>query len=181
MNFKAISKSWDVLVFFNSGYAVSQGLSEDLIGGLLAAAASSGIVGTLIYPRARKRLGLRRTGLVALGAELSSLTLCVISVFMPGSPFDPLYFTRETAEDTATALTGNNAYIPSIPSFKNNTLPVYTENVMDDVTSTVTWNQTSLHVFEDTKTHSQVSIALLMAGIIGARIGNVNLLFSHIS
>ena len=178
MNFKAISKSWDVFLHY-SGYAVSQGLSEDLIGGLLAAAASSGIVGTLIYPRARKRLGLRRTGLVALGAELSSLTLCVISVFMPGSPFDPLYFTRETAADPV--LTGNNAYIPSIPSFKNNTLPVFTENLIDDVTSTVTWNQTSLPVFEDTKTHSQVSIALLMAGIIGARIGNLNLLSSHIS
>ncbi|XP_053374081.1 solute carrier family 40 member 1-like [Mercenaria mercenaria] len=135
------------------GYAYSQGLSEDLIGGLLAAAACSGIIGTFLYPRIRMRIGLQRTGLYALAAEISSLTLCVISIFCPGSPFDPLYFSR---------------YSKVI----NNT-----ETITESYLSTFYTNNTTVNVTSEPTTapapfaSSYVSISLLMTGIIGARIG----------
>ncbi|XP_060598850.1 solute carrier family 40 member 1-like isoform X2 [Ruditapes philippinarum] len=134
------------------GYAYSQGLSEDLIGGLVAAAACSGIIGTFLYPKIRHQIGLQRTGLYALAAEVSSLTLCVISIFCPGSPFDPLYFSRNSNAEI-----DSENLIEYTTSFSNNitTFNVTTEP-MTDSASAVT---------------SYVSISLLLTGIIGARIG----------
>jgi iron-regulated transporter 1 len=138
------------------GYAYSQGLSEDLIGGLVAAAACSGIIGTFLYPKIRHQIGLQRTGLYALAAEVSSLTLCVISIFCPGSPFDPLYFSRNSNAEI-----DSENLIEYTTSFSNNitTFNVTTEP-MTDSASAVT---------------SYVSISLLLTGIIGARIGKLKL------
>ncbi|XP_052783314.1 solute carrier family 40 member 1-like isoform X2 [Mya arenaria] len=156
-----------VLGFHNItiGYAVSQGLSEDLIGGLLAAAAASGIVGTLLYPRIRRWLGLRKTGLVALGEELTSLTLCVISVFAPGSPFDPLYYIRDKEMDLPLHSTPRQLQLAM--NYSTTTLSHF-----QIVNSTdVFISNTTLGTLDAEGPSSLVSISLLMAGIIGARVG----------
>ncbi|WAR28210.1 S40A1-like protein [Mya arenaria] len=146
-------------------YAVSQGLSEDLIGGLLAAAAASGIVGTLLYPRIRRWLGLRKTGLVALGEELTSLTLCVISVFAPGSPFDPLYYIRDKEMDLPLHSTPRQLQLAM--NYSTTTLSHF-----QIVNSTdVFISNTTLGTLDAEGPSSLVSISLLMAGIIGARVG----------
>ena len=74
-------------VFF-AAYAVTQGVSESILGILMGASAIFGMLGTFIYPVLRRRVGLVRTGLLALSAQVVCLSLCVVSVWMPGSPFD---------------------------------------------------------------------------------------------
>ena len=83
----------NALILF-SGYAYSQGLTESLIGGLMALGAITGIIGTFAFTRIRKRIGIERTGLIAFSAEIICLTLCVAAVWAPGSPFDPGYFLK---------------------------------------------------------------------------------------
>ncbi|KAK7508553.1 hypothetical protein BaRGS_00000119 [Batillaria attramentaria] len=84
-----------VLGFHNItvAYAITQGLSESVLGILSGTAALFGIFGTFAYPLIRRRVGLIRTGIIALSCQVSCLTLCVASIWMPGSPFDP-YYTR---------------------------------------------------------------------------------------
>lgn len=65
-----------------------QGISEALIGILMAAGSLFGIFGTFLYPLMRKCLGLPRTGIFGLSMEVLSLVPCVLSIWMPGSPFD---------------------------------------------------------------------------------------------
>lgn len=57
----------------------------------MGASAVFGILGTFVYPVLRHRVGLVRTGIFGLSAEVLCLILCVVSIWMPGSPFDPFY------------------------------------------------------------------------------------------
>ncbi|XP_073529385.1 ferroportin-like isoform X2 [Phyllobates terribilis] len=70
------------------GYAYTQGLSGSVLSILMGSSAISGIIGTVAFTGLRRRCGLVRTGLVSGLAQLSSLVLCALSVFMPGSPLD---------------------------------------------------------------------------------------------
>lgn len=81
--------------FPHSAYAVTQGVSESILGILMGVSAVFGILGTFAYPVLRRRLGLMRTGIFALSSQVACLTLCVVSIWMPGSPFDPLYLVRQ--------------------------------------------------------------------------------------
>lgn len=47
-------------------------------------------MGTFVFPPARKLFGVRLVALLSLLAELACLVLCVVAVFLPGSPYDPL-------------------------------------------------------------------------------------------
>ena len=70
---------------------MTQGLSESVLGILMGSSAVFGIIGTFAYPVIRRHAGLVRTGLIALSCQVSCLTLCIVSIWMPGSPFDPFY------------------------------------------------------------------------------------------
>eukprot|EP00092_Neocalanus_flemingeri_P013086 GFUD01014101.1.p1 GENE.GFUD01014101.1~~GFUD01014101.1.p1 ORF type:complete len:517 (-),score=89.43 GFUD01014101.1:192-1742(-) len=70
-------------------YSIMQCVSESVLGILVAVSALVGIVGSLAFPPLRKLLGAERTGMVGMGALVMSLSLCVVSVWLPGSPFDP--------------------------------------------------------------------------------------------
>ncbi|XP_054944996.1 ferroportin isoform X2 [Physeter macrocephalus] len=71
-----------------TGYAYTQGLSGSILSILMGASAITGIMGTVAFTWLRRKCGLVRTGLISGFAQLSCLILCVISVFMPGSPLD---------------------------------------------------------------------------------------------
>ena len=71
-----------------TGYAQMQGLSGSVLGFLNGAGGVFGILGALIYPRLRRLLGLPRTGLTGLCLLTACLAPCVVSVWLPGSPFD---------------------------------------------------------------------------------------------
>jgi len=79
-------------------FAIMQGVTESVLGILVAVSALVGIVGSLAFPPLRKWLGEERAGMVGMGALVSSLSLCVVSVWLPGSPFDPWFDNSEIAE-----------------------------------------------------------------------------------
>ena len=58
------------------------------MGCLVGVSAIFGVVGALLFPLVRYHFGLLKTGLVGNICLISSLTLCVVSVWSPGSPFD---------------------------------------------------------------------------------------------
>ena len=81
-----------VLGFDNITWAFSlkQCVSETILGFLLGASALVGIAGSLVYPHLKKCLGnVERGGIFGMLCLVSSLSLCVVSVWLPGSPFDP--------------------------------------------------------------------------------------------
>ena len=86
---------------------MTQGLSESVLGILMGSSAVFGILGTFAYPVIRRHAGLVRTGLIALSCQLSCLTLCIVSIWMPGSPFDPFY--RNTGLHHGRCGTGNTS------------------------------------------------------------------------
>ncbi|XP_035824645.1 solute carrier family 40 member 1 [Aplysia californica] len=137
------------------GYAKIQGLSESTIGIMMGGGGLFGIFGTMLYPTMHRWLGLPRTGLASLTLQSSCLVMCVVSVWLPGSPFDlfddlpldPVNCTNLTA--TIPAVDVNASTI--LPPILNTSIP---ENIAcPDVEN------------------SLVSVIVLMAGIIAARLG----------
>ena len=158
--------------FFFSGFVYSQGLSEDVIGGLRGAAAFVGIIGTFLYPIIRRKVGLQRTGLYALAAQITSLTLCVISVFAPGSPFDPLYFTRSKEQHLVVRENTTSAVL--MTSSNNDNYPQVSDSTRSQSVVNSTWSDLNiLEPMVESGPSSYVSIALLLTGIIGSRAGKL--------
>ncbi|KAM9803113.1 solute carrier family 40 member 1 [Syngnathus typhle] len=137
-----------------TGYAYTQGLNGSVLSLLMGASAVSGICGTVAFTWVRKKCGLVRTGFISGVAQLSCLMLCVFSVFAPGSPLDlsvspfqDVYShlvgekTLPEAEQLVIALTGGNVTATGAPSQE---LP---------------------------SVKSYMSVSLLFAGVIAARVG----------
>lgn len=70
------------------GYSLMQCVTESILGMLVAVSAGVGIMGSLSFPFFRRSLGAARAGLIGLAMQISTLSLCVISIWLPGSPFD---------------------------------------------------------------------------------------------
>ena len=45
-----------------------------------------------MFPFLRKCMGLAKTGIFGFISLISCLSLCVVSIFLNGSPFDPYYY-----------------------------------------------------------------------------------------
>ena len=71
------------------GYSLMQCVTESVLGLLVAVSAGLGILGSLSFPHLRRWLGSARAGLVGVVLLISALSLCVVSIWLPGSPFDP--------------------------------------------------------------------------------------------
>ncbi|KAK2142599.1 hypothetical protein LSH36_935g00079 [Paralvinella palmiformis] len=67
------------------GYAYANGITESIVGILTGLAGIAGILGSLIYPMLRTRLGLEKTGIFGFWFEISCLTLPLISIWLPGN------------------------------------------------------------------------------------------------
>ncbi|XP_077393139.1 solute carrier family 40 member 1 [Festucalex cinctus] len=134
-----------------TGYAYTQGLNGSILSLLMGASAVSGICGTVAFTRVRKKCGLIRTGFISGMAQLSCLMLCVFSVFAPGSPFDL-----------------------SVSPFRDiyhlvgeKTVPE-AERVIGDL---IGGNVTATGAPTEELPSSYVSVSLLFAGVIAARVG----------
>ena len=75
------------------GFCLSQCVTEWLLGVLVGISAVIGVIGSLAFPYIRKCIGLEKTGIVGMTALVSALSLCVVSVWVDGSPFNPFYYT----------------------------------------------------------------------------------------
>ena len=73
----------------HTGYIYANGLSEGYVGVATACSSVAGILGALIYTQLHRCLGLERTGLVSFTFQISMLCFCVLSIWLPGSPFQP--------------------------------------------------------------------------------------------
>ncbi|CAI9556870.1 unnamed protein product [Staurois parvus] len=144
-----------------TGYAYTQGLSAFVLSLLMGASAVFGIIGTVAFTWLRRMCGLVRTGFISGIAQLFCLVLCMVSVFMPGSPFD---LNVSPFENLGTHLFGGQ------PVSTVSSAAVHQVNL----TSTI---QSILNDFNSTTTQPHdvsiplTSVSLLFAGIITCRIG----------
>ncbi|KAJ7345545.1 hypothetical protein JRQ81_001495 [Phrynocephalus forsythii] len=140
-----------------TGYAYTQGLSGSTLSLLMGASAITGIMGTVAFTWLRRKCGLVRTGLISGVAQLSSLVLCVISVFMPGSPLD---LTVSPFADISARLFESDPLPTMVPlevPFTTGMPPVVNGSTLEPGLA-----PTSVPL---------VSVSLLFAGVIAARVG----------
>lgn len=144
-----------------TGYAYTQGLSGSILSILMGASAITGIMGTVAFTWLRRKCGLVRTGLISGFAQLSCLILCVVSVFMPGSPLD---LTVSPFKDTRSRFID----VDSAPAAISTETP---EMILTTVMLTTNGSDPSVFSAMSAKSESLISVSLLFAGVIAARIG----------
>ena len=131
-----------------------------------------GILGTLSYPSFRRRLGLERTGLFASGIQISCLCLCVVAIFLPGSPFVLLH-PEETLLLEAVTTTTSAPFVVYNATDGNHSdfeAALAEPAIIVDALFAKKNQFVAANPFG-----SYVSIGIMMAGIIAARFGLWNL------
>ncbi|XP_026552709.1 solute carrier family 40 member 1 [Pseudonaja textilis] len=144
-----------------TGYAYTQGLSGSTLSLLMGASALTGILGTVAFTWLRNKCGLIRTGIISGIAQLSSLVLCVISVFTPGSPLD---LTVSPFADISARLFESSPLATVAPDGGFLEMAVTTE-------MPALVNATSSDPGLAPSPESLISVSLLFAGVIVARVG----------
>ncbi|KAI8489962.1 hypothetical protein Bbelb_323230 [Branchiostoma belcheri] len=150
------------------GFVYTQGLSELAVSLLVAAGAVLGVAGTFIYPPLRKKVGLHRTGLISGTLHWSILILCVVSVWAPGSPFDPFYYTRTSNVTLADVTLPPD--VPPPPTFTPSSNSSASPFSFTDLAVSPVTNTTAAPA-EVRPGWMYASVALLMAGVTLGRIG----------
>ncbi|XP_075263810.1 solute carrier family 40 member 1-like isoform X2 [Convolutriloba macropyga] len=73
-----------------NGYMMLQGFSESYISITMAASSVMGVVGTIIFPILKNRLGLPKTTMCGSVIQITFVSVSVASFFLPGSPWHML-------------------------------------------------------------------------------------------
>ncbi|XP_029461856.1 solute carrier family 40 member 1 isoform X1 [Rhinatrema bivittatum] len=146
-----------------TGYAYTQGLSGSVLSLLMGASAVSGILGTVAFTWLRRKCGLVRTGFISGIAQLASLLLCAISVFMPGSPLD---LTVSPFADISTRFFESEA-MPTVSPYE--VTEVYLTTGMQSLINGSTPASSDAEIFPESV--PLISVSLLFAGVIAARVG----------
>ncbi|NXU49609.1 S40A1 protein, partial [Turnix velox] len=144
-----------------TGYAYTQGLSGSVLSLLMGASAVTGIMGTVAFTWLRRKCGLIRTGLISGVAQLACLVLCAISVFMPGSPMD---LTVSPFADISARLFESET-LPNIVSPED----IFATGMPDMLNGSTTPTNNNPEMSPDPV--PLVSVSLLFAGVIAARVG----------
>uniref|UniRef100_A0A8C7DZW0 Solute carrier family 40 member n=1 Tax=Naja naja TaxID=35670 RepID=A0A8C7DZW0_NAJNA len=121
----------------------------------------AGILGTVAFTWLRNKCGLIRTGIISGIAQLSSLVLCVISVFTPGSPLD---LTVSPFADISARLFESSP-LPTMAPVGDFPEMAFTTEMPALV------NATSSDPGLAPSPVSLISVSLLFAGVIVARVG----------
>nr|XP_033800908.1 solute carrier family 40 member 1-like [Geotrypetes seraphini] len=146
-----------------TGYAYTQGLSGSVLSFLMGASAITGILGTVAFTWLRRKCGLVRTGFISGMAQLASLFLCVISVFMPGSPLD---LTVSPFADISARLFEREP-LPTVSP--HDVASVYSTTGMQNLTNGSTSAASDIEKLSESV--PIISVSLLFAGVIAARVG----------
>lgn len=88
-----------------NSYASSQGLKEVYISICFGLGALVGISGTFLFQLIQRKIGLVRTGVIGGLMQLLMLQLCVVSIWLPGSPSSLLSSSNENNNN-------NSLYFP---------------------------------------------------------------------
>lgn len=83
------------------GYCLHQCVSESILGGLVGISSAIGMLGSISFPFLRKRFNVQRTGLIGFVLLCITLSPCVVSIWLPGSPFMLYQGKNETALEIA--------------------------------------------------------------------------------
>ncbi|ELK04780.1 Solute carrier family 40 member 1 [Pteropus alecto] len=145
-----------------TGYAYTQGLSGSILSILMGASAVTGIMGTVAFTWLRRKCGLVRAGLISGFAQLSCLILCVISVFMPGSPLD---LSVSPFKDI------HSRFIQAEPLPTNTSTKISEIIFPNEMHMSNGSDSTNIALEMDANSESIISVSLLFAGVIAARIG----------
>ncbi|XP_061782467.1 solute carrier family 40 member 1 [Nerophis lumbriciformis] len=137
-----------------TGYAYTQGLNGSILSLLMGASAVSGICGTVAFTWVRKKCGLVRTGFISGIAQLSCLMLCVASVFAPGSPLD---LSVSPFQDLYSHIMGEKM----LPELDQGLTGIFGGNA----------TTTSAPAEDLPMLKTYMSVSLLFAGVIAARVG----------
>ncbi|CAL8113441.1 unnamed protein product [Orchesella dallaii] len=86
-----------------TGYMYSQGVSESFIGITTSLGAITGIIGSVSYPFLRRCFGKKSTTLIGYLSNSACFCICVVSIFMPGSPFEPTAIVNPFASSSINA------------------------------------------------------------------------------
>ena len=146
-----------VLFITHTGYIYANGLSETYVGVATAMSSVAGIIGAVLYTQLHRCLGLERTGLISFTFQLSCLSMCLLSIWLPGSPFQPHAIAEQFSRE---------------PQLSVETADSTTETmVLYDVSVNAT-----TEAYESEERHSAVtpSIIVFVCGIVVSRIGEVN-------
>jgi len=79
------------------------------LGGLVGLAAIFGVAGSVLYPQMRKHVGLEKTGLLGFFWILVCLLACVVSLWLPGSPFAAAVKTSDGLDDVVNKTLTNSS------------------------------------------------------------------------
>lgn len=142
------------------GYIYANGLSEVMVGLSMSLAGATGILGTVAFTWFRRRVGLERTGLFAFNFELLCLTLSVVSVWAPGSLFQPESLFNPPRQEGLQNCTGVTGIIPAMGNASD--LTAY-----HDVDS----GMVPQGCGERALPKEKISILLFLIGIITSRVG----------
>ena len=142
------------------GFCLAQCVTEWLLGVLVGVSAIVGVIGSLSFPWLRKHIGLPKTGIFGMLSLLATLSLCVVSIWLDGSPFDPHYYANKN---------GTQEYSEVIPSNPQNN---YSRIAEIGITNR---NESLLLLDNDDvpecHNSSLLSVSVLLAGLILARFG----------
>merc|ERR1719234_2071779 len=137
------------------GYCLLQGVPHVALGILVGVSAVVGVTGSLAYPAIRKRVGLKRTGLLGMFLLVSCSSLALVSIVLPGSPMDLNVLVQSKI----------NSSLLSSP----------TTIIPEDTNSSASGTKADSEVFPDTDVASWLlancSVIVFLSGIILARFG----------
>uniref|UniRef100_A0A8D2DCF2 Solute carrier family 40 member n=1 Tax=Sciurus vulgaris TaxID=55149 RepID=A0A8D2DCF2_SCIVU len=152
-----------------TGYAYTQGIGGSLLSILTALSALSGLMGTILFTWLRRHYGLVTTGVISSWLHIGCLTLCVFSVFAPGSPFDMAVLSFPLSKNSSSnheLLKDGQVHV--YPFERNLNQPILPDR------SSIHWTNSTV-LFDGQQDPEQpesyVSIVLLFSGVILARIG----------
>jgi iron-regulated transporter 1 len=137
---------------------------EDILAMTRGLGAAAGIAGSIIYPWLCTKIGLTRTGLIAIGSELICLSLTVVSIWLPGSPFDPIGYFGQISNTTIT----------------NEFLSFNTTSYLSDQLLYLNNNTSIATPIVQSSSRSQISIWVMLVGILLSRCGMIYYLYKFV-
>ena len=144
-------------------YCLSQCVSAWLLGVLVGVSAVIGVAGSASFPFLRKRIGLDKTGIVGMIILNAMLFLCVISVWLDGSPFDQYYLSKEENINKTmyTDIVRNDSFYIKVEEMQNSDLKF----------STPSFQQREKQGKLECSNFNFSSVYVLLAGMVLARFG----------
>ncbi|VDK79316.1 unnamed protein product [Litomosoides sigmodontis] len=135
------------------GYAKSQGLSALWLGILRSTGAVFGIIGAYLYSLIETHFSARKSGFVGLTAQHLALYICIASIWLPGSPFDPITYFKEIT------------FAAWWQQLQDSFISVRNKNQTETGSNDIDWSTWS------SDGHSIISAFTLLMGIAVARLG----------